>query len=52
MLSDEEKKEANPGIDKVVTSLQKSIKIIVSLRRKRHFANFPMEFSHKKGVYT
>ena len=45
------KKEANPGIDKVVTSFQKSIKIIVSLRRKRHFANFPMEISHKKCIH-
>ena len=45
------KKEANPGIDKVVTSFQKSIKIIVSLRRKRHIANFPMEFSHKKCIH-
>ena len=45
------KKEANPGIDKVVTSFQKNIKIIVSLRRKRHFANFPMEFSHKKCIH-
>ena len=41
------KKEANPGIDKVVTSFSK----IVSLRRKRHFANFPMEFSHKKCIH-
>ena len=45
------KKEANPGIDKVVASFQKSIKIIVSLRRKRHIANFPMEFSHKKCIH-
>ena len=45
------KKEANPGIDKVVTSFQKNIKMIVSLRRKRHFANFPMEFSHKKCIH-
>ena len=45
------KKEANPGIDEVVTSFQKSIKIIVSLRRKRYFANFPMEFSHKKCIH-
>ena len=45
------KKEANPGIDNVVTSFQKSFKIIVSLRRKRNFANFPMEFSHKKCIH-
>ena len=45
------KKKANPCIDKVVTSFQKDIKIIVSLRRKRHFANFPMEFSHKKCIH-
>ena len=45
------KREANPGIDNVVTSFQKSIKIIVSLRRKRHFGNFPMEFSHKKCIH-
>ena len=45
------KKEANPGIDKVVTSFQKSIKIIGSLRRKRHIANFPMEFSNKKCIH-
>ena len=38
--------EASACIDKVVTSFQKSMKIIVSLRRKHHFANFPMEFSH------
>ena len=45
------KKEASPCIDKVVTSFQKSMKIIVSLRRKRHFANFPMEFSHGMCIH-
>ena len=45
------KKEANPCKDQLVTSFPKTLKIIVSLRRKHHFANFPMEFSHKKGIH-
>ena len=45
------KKETSPCIDKVVTSFQKSMKIIVSLRRKHHFANFPMEFSHGMCIH-
>ena len=45
------KKEANPWKDQLVTSFPKTLKIIVSLRRKHHFANFPMEFSHKKGIH-
>ena len=38
MQSDEEKKEANPGIDKVVTSFQKSIKIIVFAEAKMPYS--------------
>ena len=45
------KKEASPCIDKVVTSFQKNMNIIVSLRRKRRFANFPMEFSHGMCIH-
>ena len=45
------RKEASPCIDQVVTSFQKSSKIIVSLRRKCNFGELCIEISHWMRIH-
>ena len=52
MPSDEEKRNKSLHRQSSYVITKKHEKIIVSLRRKHHFANFPMEFSHGMCIIT